>query len=493
MKRILLLLAAALTLSAQTTPATTHVWETLKYAPLRPLTFPNVDEITLSNGMRVLLLENHEVPMVRGVALVRTGNLFDPKGKVGLASLTGTALRSGGTDSKTGDQIDEDLENIAASVESGIGETTGTVSFSCLKENAAQVIAVFEDLLAHPAFRQNRIDLIKQQMMSEITRRNDDPGEIAQREFADIVYGRDNSYGWPEDISDILAIQRPDVVAFYQRYFFPANIMLAVQGDFDTAQMKAQLESIFKDWTVKQAPVPPFPKVHFDYKPGTYLADKQDVTQTNFEIGQPGGELNNPDYPALEVMSDILGGGFNSRLFRRLRTQLGYVYGINASWGANYDHPGLFRVSGSTQAPTTVPAIQAAMQEVERMRQEPVTDQELEGAKETVLNSFVFYFDTPGKTISRLLTYYYFGYPKDFIFNYQKAVKTVTKEDVLRVAKKYLDPAKFVTVAVGNPKDFGEPLTKLGQPVTPIDLTIPMPAAMRRNMPQGMPPSENEK
>ena len=364
------------------------------------------------------------------------------------------------------------------------------MSFSCLKENAPQVISVFEDLLAHPAFRQNRIDLIKQQMMSEIARRNDDPGEIGQREFADILYGRDNSYGWPENISDVAAIRRADIVGFYQRYFFPANMMLAVQGDFDTAQMKAQLEAAFKNWTVTQPAVPPFPKVRFDYKPGTYLADKQDVTQTTFEIGQPGGELNSPDYPALEVMSDILGGGFNSRLFRRLRTQLGYVYGISASWGANYDHPGLFRVSGSTQAPTTVPAIQAAMQEVERIRQEPVTDQELEGAKQTVLNSFVFYFDTPGKTISRLLTYYYFGYPKDFIFNYQKAVKTVTKDDVLRAAKKYLDPAKFVTVAVGNPKDFGEPLSKLGLPVTPIDLTIPMPADLRQGMPRQSAPPE---
>lgn len=478
------LFCGAVSLFAQAPAAAiaTPVWKALKYAPLKPLTFPEVTETTLSNGLHVLLLESHEVPIVRGVALVRTGNLFDPPGKVGLASVTGSALRSGGTEAKSGDQIDEELEDIAASVEAGIGETSGTVSFSCLKGNTAEVLATFRDVLAHPGFRQDRIDLIKQQMMSSISRRNDDPGEIAQREFSDILYGRNNPYGWPVEMADILAIQRPDIVGFYNRYFFPSNILLAVQGDFETASMKEQLEHLFAGWTVKQPPVPAFPPVHFDYRPGDYLASKRDVTQTTFMIGQPGGELKDPDFPALEVMSDILGGGFNSRLFRKLRTQLGYVYGINANWGANYDHPGLFSISGSTQAPTTVAAIQAALGEVERMRNEKVTAPELEEAKAAVLNSFVFNFDTPGKTLNRLLIYRYFGYPKNFIFEYQKAVEAVTADDVLRVSRKYLEPSKFVVIAVGNPQDFGQPLTTLG-PVTPIDLTIPMPPGMNGGPP----------
>jgi zinc protease len=268
------------------------------------------------------------------------------------------------------------------------------------------------------------------------------------------------------------------VQAFYKRYFFPANVILAVQGDFASADMKAQLQSLFADWTVTQPPVPPFPAVHFNYKPGTYLAVKEDVTQTNFIMGQPGGELKDPDLAALEVMSNILGGGFNSRMFKRIRTQLGYVYGVNANWGVHYDHPGLFAINGSTKSSTTVQAIEAAKQEVDRIQREPVTAEELEGAKETVLNGFVFAFDTPAKTISRLARYYYFNYPSDFIFQYQKAVKAVTREDVLRVAKKYIDPSKFVVLAVGNPKDFGTPLDKLGSKVTPLDLTIPMPPGM---------------
>jgi zinc protease len=473
MRKLLVAVFACSLILAGQTPE----WKALTYKPLKPLAFPDVDEFTLPNGMRVMMLESHRLPLVRGTAVIRTGNLFDPPGEVGLASVTGSVLRSGGVPGKTGDQIDEELENVAASIESGIGESTGTVSFTCLKENQDQVLGLFKQILTAPEFSQDKIDLIKQQTMSEITRRNDDAGEIAQREFPAILYGRDNSYGWSEEIGTVAKIQRSDVQAFYHRYFFPANILFAVQGDFDRAAMKAQIEKLFADWTVKQPPVPAFPRVNFTYKPGTYLAVKEDATQTNLSLGQPGGVLNDPDFPALEVMSDILGGGFNSRLFRRIRTQLGLAYEVGAGWGANFDHPGLFTISASTPSQNTLKVINTAREEVERMRSELVSQEELDGARDTVLNSFVFNFDTPSKTLNRLVTYRYYGYPKDFIFQYQKAVAAVTREDVLRVAKKYLDPAKFIVLAVGNPKEFGEPLTP---PVMPVDLNIPVPESMRR-------------
>jgi hypothetical protein len=199
------------------------------------------------------------------------------------------------------------------------------------------------------------------------------------------------------------------------------------------------------------------------------------VTQTSFALGQLGGTLKDPDYPALEVMSDILGGSFKSRLFQKVRTQLGYAYSISASWGASYDHPGVFEITGSTKSANTADALKAVDQEVRRIRETPVTAEELESSKQTVANSFVFNFDTPSKTLNRILTYRYYGYPDDFIFTYQKAIARVTREDVQRVAAKYIDPAKFVTVAVGNPKDFGKPLSTLDQPVSNLDISIPEP------------------
>jgi zinc protease len=175
------------------------------------------------------------------------------------------------------------------------------------------------------------------------------------------------------------------------------------------------------------------------------------------------------------VAADILGGGFSSRLFQKVRTELGYAYNIGASWGANYEHPGLFEISGSTQSKYTVATIQTVLAELNRLRAGEVTDEELKTAKDTVLNSFVFFFDRPNKTLNRLLIYAYYGYPKDFIFQYQKALGSVTKADVLRVAKKYLRPEDLTVVAVGNPKEFATPISELGLKVQPLDLTIPEP------------------
>jgi zinc protease len=249
-----------------------------------------------------------------------------------------------------------------------------------------------------------------------------------------------------------------------------------VQGDFSAPDMKAKLEKLFASWNAQQAPVPPFPAVDPRLsQPGIHLAVKTDVTQTNLILGHLGGELKDKDYPALEVMSDILGGGFQSRLFQQVRTKLGYAYDVSASWGADYDHPGLFEIESSTKSASTTDTLKAINAEVDRIRTQEVTAEELESAKQTVINGFIFNFDTPSKTLNRLLTYRYYGYPDDFIFQYQKAVQQVTRAEILRVAKQYLDPAKFVIVAVGNPKDFGTPLTSLGLPVSDIDLTIPPP------------------
>jgi len=450
-------------------------YKDLKYPPLPPLKVPEPVEVTLSNGMKILLLEDHELPLVSGAALIRTGNLFDPADKRGLAGLTGDVLRSGGTKTKTGDQLDQDLENVAATIESQIGESSGTVSFSCLKENTDQVLALFKDLLTSPEFRQDKVDLAKTQTRSGISRRNDDADGIAEREFSDIVYGRNTPYGWRVEYADIDNIQRQDMVNFYRRYYFPANITLEVYGDFSAAELKTKLEQLFGDWKYSQPPVPPFPKVVDKAAPGVFLASKDDTTQTFFNVGELGGELRDKDYPALEVAAEILGGGFSSRLFRSVRTQHGWAYSISAGWNANYDHPGTFVISGSTQSVHTVDTLKAVGEEIEKIRTADVTDEELQSAKDTVLNGFVFNFDRPSKTINRLMIYQYYGYPKDFIFQYQKAIAAVTKADVLRVAQQYFQPKNLTYVAVGNPKDFGAPLASLGIKVEPIDLTIAEP------------------
>jgi zinc protease len=471
---------AAGLLNGQTKPATSGAvipsYKDLKYPPLKPVKIPNVATFTLPNGLKLYLLENHELPLVRGSALVRTGNLFDPPDKAGLATITGMVLRTGGTKSKTGDQLDEVLENIAASVESSIDESFGVASFSCLKENTDEVLGMFHDLLTMPGFRQDKIDLAKTELRSGISRRNDDPHGIVEREFYQTVYGRNTPYGWRLEYATVDRIDRDDIVRFYERYFFPSNIMLAVIGDFSTADMKAKLEREFGGWTVKQPPVPPFPPVNAKPEPGIFVATKTDVTQTFFTLGHLDGELRDPDYPALEVMADILGGGFRSRLVQRVRTKLGYAYDVSAVWGANYDHPGVFEISGSTKSASTTETIKVIEEEVAKIRTTEVTAEELESAKQTVANSFVFNFDTSAKTLNRILRYDYYGYPRDFIDRYQRAIQAVTRQDVLRAAREHIKPKELTILAVGNPQQFGTPLATLGLPVASIDLTIPEPA-----------------
>jgi zinc protease len=450
-------------------------WKELAYPPLHAVAIPDVETVTLPNGIKLYLLEDHELPLIHGAVRIRTGNLFDPAEKIGLATLTGMALRTGGTRTRTGEQLDEQLENVAASVESDIGESFGSVGFSCLKENVDDVLAAFHDVLTTPAFRQDKLDLARTGMSGAIARRNDEPQEIAEREFANLVYGRNTPYGWEEEYDTINRVTRGDLAAFHRRYFFPANTLLAVWGDFRAPEMKARIEKLFADWTVAQPPVPAFPPLAAKPAAGTFLAAKPDATQTFFSIGQLGGVFEDKDYPALEIMADILGGGFQSRLFRRVRTEMGNAYDIEAGWNANYDHAGLFAISGSTKSVSTVETLQAILREVDRIRATEVSEEELATARDTALNSLVFAFDTKAKTLGRILNYEYFGYPRDFILRYQRAIAAVTRADVLRVAKQYLNPADFTIVAVGNPDQFGQPLSKLGRPVTSINLAIPPP------------------
>jgi len=449
-------------------------YKDLKYPPLPQVKIPEPTSLTLSNGMRVFLLEDHELPLIHGLALIHTGNLFDPPDKKGLSEFTADVLRSGGTKAKTGDQIDEELENMAASVEAGMDETSASMSFSALKENGDTVLRVFKEVLTAPEFRQDKLDLAITQTRSAIARRNDDANAIPDRELMRIVYGPTTPYGWQVEYEDLNHIHRDDLVRFYRRYYFPKNIMLAVYGDFKIPEMKDKLEKLFADWTVEQPAVPKFPEVTAKAAPGIYLAEKPDVTQTFFAMGELGGTLRDKDYAALQVAANILGQGFSSRLLSQIRTKLGYAYDISASWSANWDHPGTFRIEGSTKSQSTTETLQAVRVELDKMRTAEVTARELDDAKEGVLNSFVFNFDSPAKTLNRVMRYEYYGYPKDFLFQYQKAIAAVTRADVLRVAKERFLPDNLAIVAVGNSKEFGKPLSVLGK-VNVLDLTIPEP------------------
>jgi zinc protease len=453
--------------------AAVPAYKTLKYPPLKEVKIPKVEQFTLPNGMKVLLLENNELPLVSGSMLVRTGNVLEPANKAGLASITGSVIRSGGTKKRSSDALNERLESMAASIESSIGDESGRVGFSCLKENLDEVLALFKEVATEPAFSKERFELEITQTKSGISRRNDSANGVLNREFSNLIYGKDTPYGERVEYATVGNIQREDLVAFHDRYFFPANVMLSIQGDINAAEMKGKLEKLFADWTVTRPAVPAFPAVTKQKPGGVYVADKPDSEQTFFRIGHLGGKRNDKDYPVLDVMADILGGGFSSRLFQKVRSDGGLAYTIYGAWAADYIHEGMFLAGGSTNAATTEKAISASLKEIKRMREEMVGPSELEAAKQRVANSFVFNFDSPSKTLGRIVSNQYYGYPADWINQYKDAVMKVTAQDILRAAKDYIKPEEFTIVAVG-PAAKMDSLATLGE-VKKLDIAIPAP------------------
>jgi zinc protease len=222
--------------------------------------------------------------------------------------------------------------------------------------------------------------------------------------------------------------------------------------------------------------VPSLPEVDQAHKSGVFKVDRPQLSQSYVRLGHLGGKVSSPDFPALSVLNQVL-NGFGGRLFDQIRSQQGLAYSVYGVWQPRYDYPGYFVAGGQTQSQTTVPFIQAIVEEIKRVRQEPITTEELNFAQESTLNSFVFNFDSPEQTLSRLMRYEYYGYPQDFIFQYREAVENTTIEQVQKAAQKYLHPDRLVTLVVGNTDAIEPPLSSLGEnvQVESIDVSIPKP------------------
>ena len=449
--------------------------EGLVYPPLNQPQPPVPDRFELDNGMIVYLLEDHELPIIDISVRIRTGSIYEPADKVGLASITGAVMRTGGTTSKTGDELDEILENLAASVETGIGDDSGSASVSVLKEDLDTGLSILADILMNPAFREDKIELEKVQHRSGIARRNDNPGGITRREFSKLIYGADSPYARTTEYDTINSITRDDLVAFYQKFFRPNNIILGVLGDFDSETMLTKIQEAFKGWKYAEIDFPEKPEIPATYEKKVALVNKDDVNQTNIRMGHIGWLRKNEDYPALVVMSQILGIGFSSRLINSIRVEKGLAYSVGNNYGAGYDVPGVFFIVCGTKSEATVTAIEAILTEVEKMRTEEVSDDELKQAIDGFMNSSVFDYDTKGEILSRALRYEYYEYPQDFVEQLMAGIREVSKADVKRVAAEYLQPDKFTLIAVGKASDFDKPLNTLGD-VTEVDITIPSPA-----------------
>lgn len=470
----LLLTIPSLAQSPQISAPQEQPWKQIPVPPLHAFKPEQPHRIELPNGLVIFLQEDHELPFIDGSILIRGGSRDEPASKVGLVSLYGDTWRTSGTARINGDDLDDELEDKAAQLETSGSIASTSLTWSSLKGDFDTVFADAVDLLLHPVFKADKLDLARNQMDTEISRRNDSASGIANREAVQLVYGRTSPFAREPEYATADAVTLEDLKTWHDRTVVPSNMIVAISGDFDSAVMEQKLRAAFAGLPRGQR----FESAKFtfsDPKPTVNFVQKDDVNQSNVLIVGLGTERSNADYYALSVMNQIFSGGFGSRVVQNVRTKLGLAYSVGGTFSAAYDHPGIFYVQAATKSPSTVAATKALLDEIDRLKTDPPTPAELAKAKDQVLNSFVFHFDSPGKILTEQVTLAFYGYPSDTLEKYKEGIEKVTAADVSRVANKYIDTRKLAIVVVGNQSQITPKLDELGH-VNDLDITIPPPA-----------------
>jgi zinc protease len=458
--RFLVMLAATLALASCATPRTGVDPRTMTFPPLK-FTIPESERAVLPNGMVVYMLEDHELPLVSMTAYVHVGSIYEPAGKTGLAGLTGTTMRSGGTGVTPPEKLDAELEYMASSIEADIDADAGHVSMSTLVKNLDRTGELFAQVIMAPAFREDRVQLAVNKTIEALRRQNDDPKGVANRELQRALYAG-HPLGHVPTVATITGISRTDLVEFHRRYFHPNNTILAISGDFRKGDMLALLTRLFGSWQRREIDFPAVGEPAAQVRPEILFARKE-VSQSVIRMGEMGITKDNPDLYALRVMDYILGGGFTSRLVQEVRSNRGLAYNVESSVNVGRRYIGTITAETETKAASTVKAIDLMKSIMAGMAASPVTDRELELAKDYMVNSFIFGFTSPGVVVNQRARLEFYGYPKDYLEQYRDNIARVTRDDVLRVARHYLHPDRMVVVVVGDDRTFGQPLSGLGQ------------------------------
>jgi len=389
---------------------------------------------------------------------MRTGGWLEPQDKIGLAALTGSVMRSGGGGSFTAEQIDEELEQYAIDIGISMSRQSGSASLDVLRKELGRGLRIFASLLRQPAFEAGRVELAKLQMIEGIRRRQDSPGSIVGREFLKQLYGPDHPSARESTIDLVKRITRDDLIAFHQRTVRPNGIILGVTGDFQQAEMLELLRQTFGDWKKGDVPDLSIADARESNGPSIVRFVNKDTSQTHLRIGHLSIKEHDPDYVALAIANDILGGSsFRSRLFNDVRTKRGLAYSVGSRLNVGMHDQGVWLMRAETKLPSTQEVISRFVANMERMRTELVTNEELAEAKEAYVNSFVFSFASPSAIVGRFVELEYDGLPKDFLQQLRARVVALTREDVLAAAQKHFHPDRLTIVAVGP----GEALPKL--------------------------------
>lgn len=466
--RILLFGCLFLSACAQLPEPKTVRPDQLTFPPLH-FEIPTVAKEQLENGMRVYLKEDHELPLVELSLLYAGGSIQDPADKTGLSRLYAEVLETGGAGELTPADLENELESMAAEVAVSSSAYGYQIDLSLHRRDLKRGLEILADMLRRPRFDPDRLELAREQMLESIRRQNDEPASIAGRLLAEAVYPQ-HPFGRYPKVEIVNSLSRADLRELHQRYSRPNNLWLAVSGDIEQAELLALLQKNFSDWqseplvefTLPKLPPAPAGRIWFAHK---------DIPQTSILMGHPGISKDNPDLLPLRVANYILGGGgFNSRMMREVRSNRGLAYSVYSYFQLGRRLPELFIAGSETKCASTIEVVTIMRKLIQQLIDEPVSEAELELAKQSLINSFVFAFTDSHSIVSRKMRLDFYAYPAQYLETYQQKIAATTIADVQRVAQLYLHPEQLQVVLVGDGTLVSDAMNELGLPIEKVAL-----------------------
>ena len=431
-------------------------------AAAQRLHLPPHEKFVLKNGLTVLLLEKHGVPMINLFAIVKTGSAADPAAEDGLASITAGLLRKG-TTARTAQQFAADLDYIGGDFEAQAGADFSSVSAEFLTKDLARGLELFSDALLHPTFPQAEVEKLLAQSIDGVRGAKDDPQQVLGLYYYGYLYGA-HPYGRPSagDEVSLQRIKRDAIAKFYETNYAPGNTLLAMAGEFNGAEMRRNLEDVFGGWRARTVAASPIAATAPVKGKRLLLVDKDDATQTYFAFGNVGITRNDPDRVAIRVVNTIFGGRFTSELNEALRVESGYTYGASSFFDSR-KVPGPFGVFSFTKNETTAPAIDLALQVLQKFHKQGVTDEQLKSAKSYIKGQFPPNIETSRQLAQIIATDEFYGLGDDEINQLEARVDAVTPEIAKQVIQKHFPSENLVFVLIGKASAIGAAMEKYAE------------------------------
>lgn len=408
---------------------------------------PKAERLTMDNGLTLYILENQELPLLKIHAVVRTGSMYDPPGKEGLAELTGQAMKTGGIEGMTGNEVDEALESIAAIIQSSTNRDSATHSLSLLSKDRELGFDLFSRILLKPAFEEEKISLIKGLKIEELRRIVDDPEKLAFREFGRLMH-----YGSPRGRlatqSSINAIKKDDLKFFHARMFHPKNVMVSISGDIDKAEAKRLMNRFFGSWRSPEEEVVP-PALPLPQS-GTLFLIPREGPQSLVILGWLAPAKKDPLSIPMELIDHVAGsGGFRSRIFQEIRTNRGLAYSTGSFYDAKKEY-GLFAAYALTKSESTLEVLSLLRGILHGLASKPMSKQELTRTKAAILNSFIFSFTSADQIVRQQMMIEFAALPPDYLAAYRQKVEAIGMDAIEKTARLYLDPKKALILVVAS-------------------------------------------